>query len=117
MDGFEIKPTKSKRVKKDAAIPDYKPKLMARRKKPEPPPPPKPVMIRLGVQHSINGMKYGPGVVEVPAHLASTLLAGDKVNAAEERKLKETRAIIFGPGRPTREVDPSYFDSPDSLMG
>ena len=114
MDGFEIQPTEKKpRAKK--AVPDFKPKLVPRPKR-KPPEPQGPVVVNLGIKHTINGTPYGPGPTEVPAHLVSAILENEQHNAAEERKLFQPRAALIGRGNRVIPVASSFFDDPESNL-
>lgn len=73
--------------------------------------------MNLSVRHSINGVVYGPGYVEIEGDLGRLLIEAEQRNRAEERGLFEKRAAIIFPGGRTVSVHPDTFDNPDALSG
>ncbi len=101
---------------KKRKIPKKKAVLVKRTPKPVPPLPTT-YRLFLTVRHSINGVVYGPGPVEVEGEIGRALIENEQRNLAEERGLKEERAhMIYGAGR-TVPVPVDFFDNPDAMLG
>lgn len=71
---------------------------------------PKPKMIRvtLSLQHSVNGMFYGPGSVLLPELMAREFLNIEGKSAEKERSLMQEQAfvIVAGPYGPMKKQVP-----------
>ena len=75
------------------------------------------VRMQLMDKHSINGVPYGPGIVQVSRKLASVLLENDQRSIQEEQRFRGgSRAFVVGPAKSagrqfgSTEVRPDYFE-------
>ena len=75
------------------------------------------VKVNLSIKHTVNGISYGPGTIEVPLSLALSLAENEQRNVAEEHALFQKRAHVIMPGGRTIAVHPDTFDNPDALLG
>lgn len=104
------KKRKKRRVPKKRAV------MAPRPSRPEPPlDPNRPTKVRLTIKHSINGVQYGPGVVDVPWAIVGALVENEQRNVKEEQRLFENRGHLIRPGGGSVPVDPSVFDDPDGF--
>jgi hypothetical protein len=111
-DQIELFPDMKKR-----RIPAPKRRMVTRTAPTPPPVPEGPRRVSLSIRHTINGISYGPGTVEVDAGLAVALLENEQRNIAEERGLTMRRAHIIAPGGRTIPVAPETFDDPSGMFG
>lgn len=113
---YDIPAPAPKVKRKKRRVPKKRAVLAPRPSRPEPPTDPnRPVKVRLTIKHSINGMQYGPGTIEVPFSLASSLLENEQRNVKEEQRLFENRGHLIRPGGGSVPIDPSVFDDPDGF--
>ena len=74
------------------------------------------VEVTLLAKHHLAGTDYGPGIIRVPKHVASTLLEGERRAQASDENFTGTRACMIGPGvqkgsLSVRRVASEYFDN------
>lgn len=99
-------PKKPKKKKK-------KPTKTAKADKPENPS--QLVTVTLRCSHTINGVPYGPGIIQVPLGMRQTLLEQEGRSNTYTDTWQQERAFVIGPrgasGHSLRPVHPSFFQT------
>lgn len=103
---------------KKRKIPKKKSVMVKRAPKAAPPEQPQTLRVFLTIQHTINGVPYGPGMVEGPADLVMTLRENEQRNMREEQELtqKPRVAHVVMSGARTIDVRPDFFDDPSAMV-